>query len=94
MRRKLGLPQAFYPLLEGQEKPMEIWIGDAVNLCKKCDDPAIYDIRIAVVVDIVSETEIAVRQSGLIRKVKVSKVRFDSRIMDKNHTFKRLPLKF
>lgn len=95
-RWKNGYPRAYYPLLQGQENQMEIWIGDAVNLCKKCSVPFIYDRKIAIVVDIISSEKIQVRisNSKKMQIIDVSKVRFDSRIVDKYHTFKRLPFKF
>ena len=42
-RWKEGKPRAYYPKLEDQESPMEIWIGDAVNMCTRCKGVLVFE---------------------------------------------------
>jgi hypothetical protein len=89
-----GKPRAFYPLLEDQGSPMEIWIGDAVNLCTRCKENKIFTNTIVIVVDILTEIKVRVRMTGgTFLDPEVDRIRLDHRICSANHLFKRIPPK-
>lgn len=93
-RWKEGKPRAYYPLLEDQESPMEIWIGDAVNMCTLCKETKIFTNAIVIVVDILTDKKVRVRLAGrTYLELEVDKIRFDHRICSANHLFKRIPQK-
>jgi hypothetical protein len=93
-RWKENKPRAYYPKLDSQESPMEIWIGDAVNLCTRCKENKIFTNTIVIVVDILSPEKVRV---ALTRNesfdTEVNKIRFDHRICSGTHLFKRIPKK-
>ena len=93
-RWKEGKPRAYYPLLEDQESPMEIWIGDAVNMCTRCKGVLVFERDIAVVKDIITITKVKVKRTdGTYLELEVDKIRFDHRICSATHLFKRKPKK-
>jgi len=86
--------RAYYLKLESQESPMEIWIGDAVNLCTWCTKDKIFTNAIVIVVDILSEERVQVALGGRkFLNTTVDKIRFDHRICSGTHLFKRIPPK-
>jgi len=93
-RWKEGKPRAYYPKLEDQESPMEIWIGDAVNLCTTCKEVLVFKKDISIVIDILTDKKVRVRRAGgTFLEPEVDKIRFDHRICSANHLFKRIPQK-
>jgi len=93
-RWKEGKPRAYYPKLEDQESPMEIWIGDAVNMCTRCKGVLVFEKDISVVKDIITITKVKVKRTdGTYLELEVDKIRFDHRICSGTHLFKRKPKK-
>lgn len=96
-RRKLGLPRARYRKNSEGRNNIEIWIGDAVNWCIKCNNPLIWTPKIALITNIIDEdtVEIYIGQNQPIRQIKVDKIRFDHRIKHyPKSTFKRIPKQY
>lgn len=94
-RWKEGKARAYYPKLDFQESRMEIWIGDAVNLCTTCKGVLVFKKDIAIVVDISTSEKVRVRLSrNTFADISVDKIRFDHRICSGTHLFKRTPIKF
>jgi hypothetical protein len=95
IRWKEGKARAYYKKLEQQESRMEIWIGDAVNLCTTCKGVLVFKKDIAIVVDIPTSEKVRVRLSrNTFADISVDKIRFDHRICSGTHLFKRTPIKF
>ena len=96
-RKILGLPQAFYKKNSEGRNNMEIWIGDAVNWCIKCNNPLIWTPKIALITNIMDENtvEIYLGRKRAIRQISVDKIRFDHRIKHyPKSTFKRIPKQY
>lgn len=96
LRRKLNLPRARYKKNSQGENNIEIWIGDAVNWCIKCDNPLVWSDKIGIVVDILDENRIKIHVGGQkMLTVLVDKIRFDHRLKKyPKKTFKRVPHKY
>lgn len=96
-RQKMGLEPAYYKKNSNGECHMEIWVGDAVNWCTKCNEPPVWVSKIALITSILDKNTVEIYPGSElpVRKISVDKIRFDHRIKHyPKNTFKRIPNKY